>query len=266
MRSGVMALESLYRQVTEAILRAESLEDGTAEAAAVHLEVSQLEQQIAHEFPPSHPEGAIARRGAVRAALAAGDHRRAEHLAELYLAEPEAPPELVRTIQELASSVRMEQSAPGPDPTPTARTVVESHASGKSVFLSHSSTDRTAVRALYNRLRQDGLSVWLDEVDLLAGQNWEAAIRDAVRNSACVVVLLSDAATTRSGYIHKEIRYALDIADEQQEDAIFVIPARLEDCDVPARLKHLHRVDLFNRTGYDRLVVVLQAAIETASA
>ena len=157
-------------------------------------------------------------------------------------------------------------SVPAPDPTPMARDAVGSHASGKSVFLCHSSTDKAAVRALYHRLQRDGLSVWLDEEDLLPGQNWEGAIQDAVRDAACVVVVLSDAATTRAGYVHKEIRYALDFADQQPEDAIFVIPARLEDCDVPRRLKHLHRVDLFNRTGYDRLVGVLQAAIETTSA
>src|SRR4051795_4976162 len=96
----VMTVDSLYHQVTDAILHSEALEPGSPEAAVAHFEVSVLEARIADELPPSHPEGAIARRGAVRAAAAAGDYDRAQQLVELYLAEPDSPAELCRAIRE----------------------------------------------------------------------------------------------------------------------------------------------------------------------
>jgi hypothetical protein len=121
------------------------------------------------------------------------------------------------------------------------------------VFLCHSSADKPAVRALYRRLVDDGFAPWLDEEDLGPGQDWELAISKAVRAADYVVACLSDAATTRAGYVHKEIKLALDVADKQPEGWIYVIPVRLEACDVPDRLNHLHWVDLFADNGYRRL-------------
>ena len=44
------------------------------------------------------------------------------------------------------------------------------------VFLCHSSNDKAAVRDLYRRLRNDGVDPWLDQEDLLPGQDWNHEI------------------------------------------------------------------------------------------
>ncbi|MGJ5221026.1 hypothetical protein ACQR16_32920, partial [Bradyrhizobium oligotrophicum] len=82
-------IEALYPRVTEAIRRAESL-DGLDAAAAIgaYLEVSLLEEQIALLLPPGDVEGAIARRGAVRAAISARDFARATELVSKFSQEP----------------------------------------------------------------------------------------------------------------------------------------------------------------------------------
>jgi hypothetical protein len=78
-------LDSLCLLVTEAILRADALEDlGSGSARGAHREVSLLEEQIAAALPATETEGALARRGAVRSAVLAGDQARAESLAALY--------------------------------------------------------------------------------------------------------------------------------------------------------------------------------------
>lgn len=48
------------------------------------------------------------------------------------------------------------------------------------VFLCHSSGDKDAVRTLYQQLRREGVKPWLDEEDLLPGQNWDQEIREAI--------------------------------------------------------------------------------------
>jgi hypothetical protein len=79
-----------------------------------------------------------------------------------------------------------------------------------------------------------------------------------VRSSHVVIVCLSKASTTKAGYVQKEIKVALDVADEQPEGTIFIIPLRLEECAVPDRLKKWHWVDLFNPKGYQKLVATLK--------
>jgi len=126
------------------------------------------------------------------------------------------------------------------------------------VFLCHSSGDKQSVRNLYHRLRKEGVEPWLDEENLLPGQDWQHEIMKAVRASDMVVVCLSSASITKAGYVQKEIKYALDVAEEQPEDTIFIIPLRLEECVVPSRLSRWHWVDLFEDRGYGRLLQTLQ--------
>ncbi len=73
----------------------------TISAPLAWAEVSSLEEELATALPVSQPEGRIARRGAVRAALKALDHARAHTLAERYLAEKDAPKSLRMAIREI---------------------------------------------------------------------------------------------------------------------------------------------------------------------
>ena len=131
---------------------------------------------------------------------------------------------------------------------------------GPLVFLCHSSSDKKYVRRLDRRLRGDKIRTWLDERELLPGQEWDPAIRQAVRAADVVVVCLSSASIDRSGYIQKEIRHVLDVADEQPGGVIFVIPAKIEDCQVPDRLARWQWVDMRKPGGYNRLVAAIRAA------
>lgn len=131
------------------------------------------------------------------------------------------------------------------------------------VFLCHSSGDKPPVRDLYRKLSSDGFDPWLDEEKLLPGQNWDREIRLAVCKSDIVLACLSKESITKTGYIQKELKFALDVADEQPEGRIFIIPAKLEECGIPERLKGLHVVNLFDPNGYSRLVQALQHRAET---
>ncbi len=127
------------------------------------------------------------------------------------------------------------------------------------VFLCHSSGDKPAVRDLYQRLLADGVDPWLDEENLLPGQDWAIEITNAVRSSDVIIVCLSRRSITGPGFYHKEISLALDVAEHQPEGAIFIIPLRLEECDVLPRLRRWQWVDVFKDEGYARLLRSLGA-------
>jgi formylglycine-generating enzyme required for sulfatase activity len=122
------------------------------------------------------------------------------------------------------------------------------------IFLCHSSADKPTVRDLYRRLTADGFSPWLNEENLLPGQEWEREIPRAVRAADVVIVCLSRGSITKAGYVQKEIKFALDVADEQPDGTIFLIPLKLEECDVPERLSRWQWVNQFEANGYARLV------------
>ncbi len=126
------------------------------------------------------------------------------------------------------------------------------------VFLCHASNDKSTVENYYNILVKDGIDAWLDKKNLIPGQDWQIEIPKAVRDSDVVIVFLSSLSVNKEGFVQKEIRVALDTADEKPEGTIFIIPARLENCQVPARLAKFQWVDLFEEDGYERLFMALE--------
>ena len=128
------------------------------------------------------------------------------------------------------------------------------------VFLCHASEDKPAVRKLYDRLKASGISVWLDEVDLVYGTDWEWAINRAIREANAVLVCLSLASVSKAGFVQREIGFVLDRAAEQPEGRVFLIPVRLDPCRVPDRLSKWHYVNLFDQRAYERLLATLKGA------
>ena len=114
------------------------------------------------------------------------------------------------------------------------------------VFLCHASQDKPIVRELYQQLLAEGwIDPWLDEEKLLPGQDWDLEIEKAVETADAVIVCLSNNSVSKEGYIQRELRRVLDVADEKPEGAIFVIPVRVDDVQIPRRIKMWHYVDLF---------------------
>jgi hypothetical protein len=127
------------------------------------------------------------------------------------------------------------------------------------VFLCHASQDKPIVRELYQRLLAEGwIDPWLDEENLLPGQDWDLEIEKAVEAADAVIVCLSNNSVTKEGYVQKEIRKVLDLALEKPEETIFIIPLRLDDCELPRRLRAWHYVNYFpseqRKPAYQRLL------------
>ncbi|MBI5954128.1 MAG: SUMF1/EgtB/PvdO family nonheme iron enzyme [Chloroflexi bacterium] len=114
------------------------------------------------------------------------------------------------------------------------------------------------MRKLHRYLKQRGVQPWLDELDLLPGENWEVEIPKALFSSDVILVCLSKNSVNKEGFVQKEITFALDKALEKPEGTIFIVPVKLEDCEVPRRLKQYQWVDVFRQDGYKRLMLGLQ--------
>jgi hypothetical protein len=134
------------------------------------------------------------------------------------------------------------------------------------IFLSHASGDKPEIEKLNTFLSDQGADPWLDSEKLLPGQDWNFEIRKALDESHVILVCLSKKSVSKEGYVQKEIRIALDLALEMPEGRIFLIPARLEECDLPYSLRPYQWVDLFTTSGMDRLVKSLNLRAQQVGA
>jgi len=123
------------------------------------------------------------------------------------------------------------------------------------VFLSHASQDKPTVRKLCKRLKADGFDPWLDEERLLPGQDWSLEIEKAMRASDAILLCFSALSAAKEGYIQREYKRAMQYQEEKPEGTIFVIPVRLDDCELPFSLRGIQWVDF--PKDYDRLVLAL---------
>lgn len=114
------------------------------------------------------------------------------------------------------------------------------------VFIAYVVEDFDLAKRVFDALRDAGCSPWLDKEKLLPGQNWPRAIERAIEIADAFVPCFSSRSIAKRGPFQAELRYALDCARRRPLDDSFVIPVRLEKCDVPRRIRdQVQYVDLF---------------------
>jgi hypothetical protein len=137
----------------------------------------------------------------------------------------------------------------------------------KSVFISYAREDRDGALAVHRSLMENGLSPWIDVLDLLPGQDWEYEIDSAIRESNVFLACISMKSVSKRGFVQSELRKGLKVLETIPEGQLYLIPVRLDDCDVPQKLGHLHWVDYFATDGPAKLLsaIRLQLGVEGKS-
>jgi len=109
-----------------------------------------------------------------------------------------------------------------------------------AIFLSYAREDRRPVQNIYRRLRDAGLEPWMDQPPrpwqlegIRPGEDWDAAIRTRLSQARIVLACLSRRAISKSGYIQRELRLALNFAMERPPNTVSLIPVLLEPCEPP---------------------------------
>ncbi len=130
------------------------------------------------------------------------------------------------------------------------------------IFLIYAKEDTERIEKIYDELKRSGLKPWLDTHDILPGQDWKQTITEALKESDLALACLSKASVSKKGFVQSELKIALDILEERSRGVSPVIPVRLEETEVPERLKNLQWIDLFENGN----IMKLKTAIEKASA
>ncbi len=130
------------------------------------------------------------------------------------------------------------------------------------IFLSYARNDEKKVMYIYEMLSEAGFSPWMDQRNILPGENWELSIKRAIKESDFFLAILSKNSTNKRGIIQSEIKYALECWKLKLDSDIYLIPARIEYCDAPESLSAFQWVDLFNPNGWASLTKALCVGAE----
>ena len=136
-------------------------------------------------------------------------------------------------------------------------------------FISYVREDSHHVDRLQRRLEEAGVRVWRDTADLWPGEDWRAKIRQAITDDALVfIACFSRQSLARAKtYQNEELTLAIEQLRMRAPDDPWLIPVRLDDCEIPNRdigagrtLTSIQRADLFGDRadeGATRLVAAV---------
>jgi hypothetical protein len=115
------------------------------------------------------------------------------------------------------------------------------------VFISYSRKHQDMAVQIRNDLNHEGIRTWMDTSDIQGGQQWEKKIKKAIQDSDFFLILLSSDILENKGYIHKELRLALDHSMCIPNTKTFIIPFRLDQCNLDDfNLNNIQWVDGFD--------------------
>jgi len=121
--------------------------------------------------------------------------------------------------------------------------------SSNTIFISYSRKDSDFVAKFTKNLREAGANLWLDK-QIKPGGHWDSSIESALDTCQDVLLVLSKNSVD-SNNVMDEVSYALEKKKR-------VIPIKIEECDVPFRLRRIQHID-YHLDEVKGMEILLQA-------
>ena len=129
------------------------------------------------------------------------------------------------------------------------------------VFLSYAHKDESIVTDIYHVLKKARYLPWIDKFDIKPGEDWERAIKIAIKKSFVFLAVISANSYARRGVLQKEILMALDNWESLLPDDVYIIPVRIDNSPLPERLARFQAVDWFSPNGINMLMIAIEYAL-----
>jgi WD40 repeat protein len=134
------------------------------------------------------------------------------------------------------------------------------------VFLSHAGADTQAARQFAEILRRNGIEVWFDKDNLQPGDNWMAALEEAIARASAMIVYVGSSGI--QAWVDREVRFGL-VRNTASREAFRLIPVMGEGADLaklPPFAQQQQCVDQRDPEQVRRLIETLRTASSSETA
>ncbi len=117
-----------------------------------------------------------------------------------------------------------------------------------TIFFSYSRPDSDFALKLAQDLRDKGVQLWIDQLDIKGGSRWDSSVETALNSATSILVILTPT-SVNSNNVMDEVSFAL-------ENNKPVVPIFLIQCVIPFRLRRLQYVDFTKnyQKGFNQLL------------
>ncbi len=117
----------------------------------------------------------------------------------------------------------------------------------KDVFFCHASEDKPMIKSVSLGLERYGISSWIDELEIQAGDSILEKIQTGISNSAYFFIFLSENSQSKP-WVQLELKQAISL--ETKYGKQFVFPVLMHDCKFPADIEERKYINLQNWDVY----------------
>ena len=100
----------------------------------------------------------------------------------------------------------------------------------EEVFISYGSPDRDRIQDLISRLRQAGVTVWIDEAGIEGAAMWSEEIVGAITHCKVLILAISPNSTKSKNVVRE-----LALASEEEKT---ILPVFIERTEIPESMKY----------------------------
>jgi hypothetical protein len=128
--------------------------------------------------------------------------------------------------------------------------------SAPTVFICHAHENKEFAASLYKELENAGFRPWLDKESLRGGDQWDEIIKKSIKKDIDYVIVLQSRELNRriEGYVHTEIKMALERHAQFRKMFRFLLPVKINDCEILEELSHLHTIDCTGMNNIDQII------------
>jgi hypothetical protein len=122
---------------------------------------------------------------------------------------------------------------------------------GNLAFFSYSRVDSKFALKLAKDLRNAGIDLWIDQLDIKPGSHWDSSIETGLNAANSMLIILSPDSIA-SNNVMDEVSFGLESGKR-------IIPILLRECNTPFRLRRLQRIDFTGdyNEGFNQLLDTL---------
>ena len=125
------------------------------------------------------------------------------------------------------------------------------------VFISHAREDREIAEKLFDFLSSNRYDPWMDKKKILPGQTWDLEITSALDKADYIILVFSKISVSKRGYVQKEFSDALRYCEEKLDSDIFIIPCKIDDCEIPKKFQKYQWVELNEPDSFKEILEAL---------
>ncbi len=128
-----------------------------------------------------------------------------------------------------------------------------------TIFLCYTNEDKVKAEDLYKALKLNGNNPWIDSHGLRGGDDWDKHIQRTIKEIDYFLVLNSKSLINKNeGYVYDEIFSAMKRHRSFKRGLRFIIPLKIDECDVLEELEYLHCIDLKSDHNINALIKTIE--------